>query len=87
MIMAMTTNNEMSTGEIARRLEDMVREVRNLSDKMLLREVYEAQRQAFEARLSVIENDRSATRRQIYSLAGTFVVATLIQVLVTLLSR
>lgn len=77
----------MTPGEIARRLEDVVREVRGISDKMLLREVYDAQRAGIESRLATIESERAATRRLIYSLAGTFVVTTTVQILVTILSR
>lgn len=79
--------DDMTAGEVARRLEDVVREVRGVSDKMLLREVYDAQRGGLESRIKAIEDDRINGRRLIYGLAGTFVITTIGQLLLQLIAR
>lgn len=76
----------MSPGEIARRLEDVVREVRGVADKMLLREVYDAQRAALDQRLTSLENDRAANRRWVYTLAGTIVASVIVQIVTALMN-
>ena len=86
--------DEMTTGEIARRLDDVMIDVRAINDDMLPREVYEAQREVYEAhrdaidsRLTTIEQDRIATRRLIYSFIGTFLLSILVQIVVAVLHR
>lgn len=58
------TVDEMAPGELARRFEDVVREMRSMADRMLLKEVYEAHRVAHEARMATIEQDRTASEQE-----------------------
>lgn len=79
--------DEMTTSEVARRLEDVVREVRELTGRMLMREVYDAHRESMQARIATLESDKTKGRWMVYGLAGTFLVTTIAQILVTLLAR
>ncbi len=63
----------MSNGEIARRLEDIVRGMSALGERVLVREVYEANQRVLDLRLTSLENSRAqaqasqdATRKLIF---------------------
>ena len=80
----MADADAMTPGEIARRLEDVVREVRSMSERMLLREVYDAHREALVSRVDALEQDRAKGKWLVYSLVGTFAVQLLLSALVLL---
>jgi len=77
----------MTNGEIARRLEDVIREMRSFIDRAVLREVYEVQQKSLDSRVTAIERERQTSRKMIYSLAGTVAASVVAQVLIALLNR
>ena len=81
------TTDEMSSGEVARRLEEVARETRDLAGRMLLREVYEARQEVVTTRLGQVEKaqaaaeaDRVATRRLVVGGVIAFLGSTAVQI-------
>lgn len=85
--------NEPGNGELARKIEDFRRDVRddfqaitNQLNQFVLREVYLADKRALEDRLARMEREsesaRSAARTAIYACIATIVAAIVVAVLV-----
>lgn len=55
---------DMTTGEVSRRLEEVVRSFTSIAEKMLLREVYEARDALNNARLKALEEEQERTRAE-----------------------
>lgn len=87
------TTDEMAPGEVARRLEDLTRETRDLASRMLLREVYDARQEVIVARIGQVERsqmdavaERAATRRLVIGGVITFFASTAVQVITVVIT-
>lgn len=79
----------MTPGEIARRLEDIARETRDLASNMLMREVYNAHQLLVDSRIKSLEDARrsdlheqAATRRLVLGGVIAFASSVIVQIIV-----
>ncbi len=79
----------MTPGEIARRLEDVARETRDLASNMLLREVYNAHQLLIDSRIKSLEearrtdlSEQAATRRLVLGGVIAFASSIVVQIIV-----